>query len=147
MLAKLISAIVCITTIMGFSSELQAQTCEMRVGTDRDGNPIIVTAYEYGYLTERPSFPGGDDKFLEFINDNREYPEEAYQRGVQGKVTCQFLIDTDGSVKYVSLLKEANSLLAREALRILNMMPSWRPGKINGVPVKVRVVKAIPFRR
>ena len=147
MLARLFSAIACIAIMLGFSSEACSQTIEMRIGTDRDGHPIIVTAYEDWYVTERPSFPGGDDKYLEFINDNREYPEEAYQRGVQGKVTCQFLIDTDGSVKCVSLLKNANTLLAREALRLLNMMPSWRPGKIDGVPVKVRVVKTIPFRR
>ena len=146
MLPKLLYAIAFVATVVTLSHQASAQVVAMS-GTDRTGHQINVVAYEDWYVSERPSFPGGDDKYLEFINDNREYPQQAYESGVQGKVTCQFLIDTDGSVKCVSLLKNANYLLAQEAIRLLNMMPKWQPGKLDGVPVKVRVVKTIPFRR
>ena len=146
MLIKLFYTIAFVATIVILSPKASGQTVEMS-GTDKAGHTINVVAYEDWYVSERPSFPGGDDKYLEFINDNRQYPQEAYEKGVQGKVTCQFLIDTDGSVKCISLLKNANYLLAREAIRLLNLMPRWQPGKMDGVPVNVRVVKTIPFRK
>lgn len=146
MFPKLFYTIAFIATIVTFSSRSYSQTVPM-TGTDKAGHVINVVAYEDWYVSERPSFPGGDDKYLEYINDNRQYPQEAYEKGVQGKVTCQFMVDTDGSVKCISLLKNANHLLAKEAIRLLSLMPKWQPGKIDGVPVKVRVVKTIPFRK
>ena len=157
MLARIICMIACIAAIAGNSFETSAQTTQnvrddrmvSMPGTDSAGNPITIMAYKDGAVTVPPRFPGGDSAFMNYVNDTREYPEEAYNKRIQGVITCQFLVDTNGEVKYVSLLKpkDANSLLVREAIRILSTMPRWQPGMLDGVPVKVRVTKRISFRR
>ena len=157
MLIRLFYAFACIAMILGFSSEAVAQradaanrslTVPMYV-TDNNGNQITIIAYKDGAVTEAPEFPGGENAFTTFVNNTRRYPEEAYEQGIQGDITCQFLVDTNGDVKYVSLFKpkHANYLLVQEAIRVLSKMPRWQPGMIDGVPVKVRVVRKVSFKR
>lgn len=124
-----------------------AQTCRISVGTTDTGCVNYMEVYEYDYVTEKPTFPGGDEKLMTFINANREYPADAYAKGIQGRVTCSFVVNANGSVSHVSIIRGVERSLNREALRILSLMPEWNPGKIDGLPVPTRVIRSIPFRK
>lgn len=106
-----------------------------------------MEVFEYDYVSDKPSFPGGDRNLMTFINATREYPREAYRKGIQGRVTCSFVVNVDGSVSHISVLRGVEPTLNKEAIRILSKMPDWIPGKHDGHVVPVRVVWSVPFRR
>ena len=123
----------------------KAQTCRVRVSVNSSaGHVEYREVYEYDYVWEKP---GGDDKLLRFINKNRRYPEAAYRAGIQGKVMCSFIVNSNGAVSDIQVFKGVESSLNEEAVRIFSKMPKWNPGRINGIPVPVRVIRAVPFRR
>lgn len=124
-----------------------AQTCRVNIGQAENGCASYMEVYEYDYVTDKPSFPGGDSDLMQFINRTRVYPKSAYSRGIQGRVTCSFVINTDGSVSHISVLRGVEPSLNREAVRILSLMPGWTPGKLNGKAVPTRVVWSVPFRK
>lgn len=125
-----------------------AQTCRVRVSVSSNGAQCMYReVYEYDYVWEKPSFPGGDDKLISFINKHRKYPKKAYKAGIQGKVMCSFIVNTTGEVSDVQVYKGVEQTLNEEAVRIFTLMPKWIPGRMNGVPVPVRVIRAVPFRR
>lgn len=126
----------------------QAQTCRMRVSVSSNGGDVVYReVYEYDYVWEKPSFPGGDDKLMCFINKHRKYPKKAYKAGIQGRVLCSFIVNTDGCVSDIQVYKGVEQSLNEEAIRILSKMPKWTPGRMNGMAVPVRVIRAVPFRR
>lgn len=125
----------------------KGQTFSVMAGYDEYGMANYIEAFEYDYVHEKPSYPGGENKLTEFINATRVYPSEAYQKGIQGRVTCWFIVNCDGSVSNVSLMRSVNALLNEEAIRIFSLMPDWIPGRINGIPVPVRVVRSVNFRK
>lgn len=133
--------------IFGIASGAKAQTCRVNIGTNHHGNACYIEVFEYDYVTEKPTFPGGDGNMITFINKTRKYPERAYKKGIQGRVTCSFVINTDGSVSHISVLRGVEPSLNKEAIRILSKMPEWTPGKINGQAVPTRVVRTVPFRK
>ena len=133
--------------VSALSQPATAQTFRVNNGISPSGCVNYIEVYEYDYVSEKPAFPGGDTSLMKFINNTREYPKTAYQRGIQGRVTCSFVINADGSVSHISVLRGVEPSLNREAIRILSQMPEWTPGKINGQPVPTRVVWSIPFRR
>lgn len=124
-----------------------AQTVRVRCGTGADGRLAYKEVYEYDYVDDKPCFPGGECKLIAYINEHRRYPRKAYKKGIQGRVICSFIVNADGSVSNVSVLKGVEETLNAEAARILAMMPDWRPGRIEGIPVPVRVLYPIPFRK
>ena len=129
-----------------FSSfSLKAQI--VRVNNVEAGPQSYMEVFEYDYVNQKPEFPGGNDKVLDYINDNRKYPAEAYNKGIQGRVKCSFIVNADGSISNVSLLRSVNELLNEEAIRIFSLMPAWQPGKIDGIPVPVRVVRSVRFKK
>lgn len=128
--------------------ETAAQTYRVRAGKSANGScESFIEVYEYDYVSEKPTFPGGTTKLVEFINDMREYPAEAYKKGIQGRVTCSFVVNQDGSVSHISVIRGVEQSLNREAVRIMSKMPEWIPGKHDGHVVPVRVVWSVPFRR
>lgn len=122
-----------------------AQTC--RVKCVIGGKLTYKEVYEYDYVDEKPSFPGGQCKMVNFINRERKYPDKAYREGIQGRVICSFVVNCDGSVSNISVLKGVEATLNAEAERILSTMPVWLPGRIDGHPVPVRVLYPVPFRK
>lgn len=127
----------------------KAQTVRMRCTVSTDGVTRYEyrEVYEYDYVWEKPSFPGGDVKLIQFINKHRRYPEAAYKAGIQGRVVCSFIVNTNGSVSDVQVFKGVEPSLNREAQRIFRLMPDWTPGKLDGIPVPVRVIRTVPFRK
>lgn len=129
------------------SGTASAQTCRVNIGTSQTGCVNYMEVYEYDYVSEKPCFPGGDSQLMKFINNTREYPKAAYERGIQGRVTCSFVVNADGSISHISVIRGVEPSLNKEALRILGMMPEWKPGKLNGQAVPTRVVWSVPFRK
>lgn len=123
-------------SVLLYTVPLHAQTCRVRISVDAAGGRVEYReVYEYDYVWEKPSFPGGDDKLLSFINKNRHYPEAAYKAGIQGRVVCSFIVNSNGSVSDIQVFKGIEASLNEEALRIFSLMPKWNPGRINGVAV------------
>lgn len=152
-LTPLMNRILLLTLIVtGFLSGLtcsdaDAQTCRVRAGNSVSGAKAYLEVYEYDYVSEKPTFPGGDACLVSFINAHRRYPAEAYRKGIQGRVTCSFVVNADGSVSHISILRGVEDSLNREAIRIMSKMPEWKPGKHDGQAVPVRVVWSVPFRK
>ena len=95
-------------------------------------------AIPFALVEEKPKFQGGDaNTFSAWVNKNLQYPEIAKENGVQGRVTLQFTVNTDGSVSDVKVLRGVDSSLDKEAVRIVSMSPKWTPGKQRERPVKV----------
>lgn len=130
-----------------YSAAVSAQTCRVNTGVSPSGVKCYKEVFEYDYVTDKPTFPGGDSKLVEFINANRQYPADAYKKGLEGRVTCSFVVEADGKVTHIKVIRSASSSLNKEAVRVLKLMPVWNPGRINGVPVPVRVIRCVPFRR
>ena len=95
-------------------------------------------AIPFALVEEKPKFQGGDaNTFSAWVNKNLQYPEIAKENGVQGRVTLQFTVNTDGSVSDVKVLRGVDSSLDKEAVRIVSMSPKWTPGIQRERPVKV----------
>ena len=92
----------------------------------------------FGEMPEtQPAFPGGQAALLKYINDNVRYPEEAKKDNLEGRVVVNFTIEKDGSVTNVKVAKSAHPILDKEAVRVVESMPKWIPGKRNGESYKV----------
>lgn len=124
-----------------------AQRCRVSCGVRADGTTIYKEVYEYNYVSVKPAFPGGDCKMTSYVNSERHYPEAAYKKRVQGRVTCSFIVNCDGSISHVQVVRGVEASLNAEAIRILSNMPEWTPGRIGSQAVPVRMIYTIPFRR
>ena len=93
-----------------------------------------------------PEFAGGMEALAQYIADNVRYPEQAKNNGTQGKVLVRFTIEPDGSVADAEVLHGIGSGCDDEALRVVNAMPKWKPGQVNGKPVPVQYVLPITFK-
>jgi periplasmic protein TonB len=96
-------------------------------------------------VEEMPIYPGGDSALMSFITKNINYPVQAKQKGIQGRVILRFSVNHDGTVGNAMVLKSADPSLDAEALRIVNLMPKWQPGKQGGKPVNVWYAVPITF--
>lgn len=102
--------------------------------------------YEYDVVDEQPQFPGGERGLINFINRTREYPYSAYTRKVEGRVLCSFIVNIDGSITHIKIIKGVEATLNKEAIRIIRSMPNWNAGKIGGEAVPVHCILPIAFR-
>ena len=92
----------------------------------------------YSLLENKPGFQGGDvNQFSLWVNQNLKYPKEAVKDSIQGRVTMQFVIEKDGSVNDVKVLRGIAPVLDNEAVRVISQSPKWAPGTVNGEPVRV----------
>ncbi|MDR1344191.1 MAG: M56 family metallopeptidase [Tannerellaceae bacterium] len=94
---------------------------------------------------EMPQFPGGEAKLIEFLLTSVKYPQEAQESGKEGRVTCAFVVESDGSITETEVMRSIDPLLDAEALRVINLFPKWTPGKIKGKAVAVRFVVPVTF--
>ena len=120
-----------------------------RIDTFNFHDPVYEDpVYELKAIQEQPSFPGGDGELFKFLRENIVYPQYEKQKGIQGKVFVTYVIDKDGSVTNVELYKgiKDGAGLEKEALRVISLMPKWKPGKQNGKYVKVRYILPIFFQ-
>lgn len=97
----------------------------------------------YDVAEVMPQFEGGDEAMTEWINSHLNYPEEA--NGVRGRVVVSFTVMTDGSLDGVTVLRPVHPLLDAEAVRVIQAMPKWLPGRMNGEAVPVRYFVPVNF--
>jgi len=88
-------------------------------------------------VEENPEYPGGANALLRYISENLNYPSEAQRNNVQGRVILHFVVNPDGSVGKIEILRSIDPLLDNEAIRVVKTLPKFKPGKQRGVPVKV----------
>ena len=101
----------------------------------------------FGDIAEQmPMFQGGDRKLMEYLENNVQYPPECEETCVQGRVVVTFLVERDGSISNAKVVKSVHPLLDAEALRVVNAMPKWIPGRQNGVTVAVKYTIPVTFR-
>lgn len=96
-------------------------------------------------VEEMPEFPGGHGALRTFISNNVRYPKVAQENGIQGKVYVTFVVDSDGSITNAKIARGVDPSLDQEALRIVNELPKWQPGKQRGQFVKVSYTVPISF--
>jgi len=97
-------------------------------------------------VEERPSPTGGLKAFYDFVSKNMEYPARARRMGIEGRVFVQFVVEKDGSLTDIQVVKGIGGGCDEEAVRVLSMAPKWNPGKQRGRPVRVRMILPITFK-
>lgn len=103
--------------------------------------------YELFDIQKPPSFPGGEKELFKYLSENIKYPALARENNLQGRVTLTFVVNKDGRISDVTILKDpVGGGCGKEAVRVVNEMPRWVPGEANGNPVKVRYTLPVMFR-
>ena len=97
-------------------------------------------------VEEMPEFPGGMNELLKYLAKSIKYPVIAQENGIQGRVICAFVVNRDGSIVDAEVLRGVDPSLDKEALRVINAMPKWKPGKQRGKPVRVKYTVPVTFR-
>lgn len=110
------------------------------VVVEEDENKIFTV------VEQQPEFQGGYEAMMNFLKKNIRYPASARRMGVDGTVYVSFVVSKDGSISEVKVIRGLSADLDKEAVRVVSMMPPWRPGKQNGKPVFVRFVLPIKFK-
>ena len=100
----------------------------------------------YTICDEKPQFPGGEKSLMEYIANNVQYPKEAKDANIQGRVIVQFVVTKDGSIGQTKIIRGKNELLDQEAVRVIKSLPKFTPGKVDGKPVNVWYTLPISFK-
>jgi protein TonB len=111
-----------------------------------DEKPKEEETKVFDVVEQMPSFPGGDAELMKFLHDHMKYPAVAEENGIQGRVICTFVVERDGSITDVKVIKSVDPSLDKEAIRVLKSMPKWIPGKQNGSAVRVKYTVPVTFR-
>ena len=97
-------------------------------------------------IEEKPQFPGGEEAFMKYIEENLVYPEKAKEDSITGKVLVKFVVEADGSITNVEVIRSANKILDEEAVRVIKNMPKWIPGMQGDKPVRTLMKMPINFQ-
>ncbi|MEG0039505.1 energy transducer TonB [Bacteroides sp.] len=107
---------------------------------------IVVEDEIFVFAENMPVFPGGDAALMQYLGKNIKYPIVPQETGIQGRVIVQFVVDKDGTITHPVILKSVDPYLDKEALRVINAMPKWTPGKQRNQPVRVKYTLPVVFR-
>jgi len=105
-----------------------------------------VTQKIFDVVEQQPSFPGGQTALLQWLQQNIHYPPVAEENGIQGRVVVSFVVEPDGSITNVQVVRGVDPSLDKEAVRVTKAMPKWVPGKQNGQAVRVKYNLPVQFR-
>ncbi|MBO7501602.1 MAG: TonB family protein [Paludibacteraceae bacterium] len=98
-------------------------------------------------VEDMPEFPGGQQALFKYLSDNVKYPTIAQENGIQGRVICQFVVNKDGNIVDVEVVRSGGDpSLDKEAIRVIKSMPKWKPGKQRGKAVRVKYTVPVNFR-
>ncbi len=117
-------------------------------------NEVVVEKVEqkeeetkvFEVVEQMPQFPGGDAALMQYLSSHIKYPVVAEENGIQGRVVCTFVVERNGSISDVRVVKSVDPSLDKEAVRVIKGMPSWIPGKQNGSAVRVKYTVPVTFR-
>ncbi len=139
--------------------EDDVETAEIVIDTEDDKDKQIViqapvqakveeedTDVVFMVVESMPSFPGGDAALFKYLSENIKYPVIAQESGIQGRVICQFVVNRDGSIVDIEVVRSVDRSLDAEAKRVIASMPKWSPGKQRGKSVRVKYTLPVNFR-
>ena len=138
--------------------DVETETIEINTEDDKDVEVVIAPPVEapveeeeeeviFVVVESMPEFPGGQQALFKFLAENVKYPVIAQENGIQGRVICQFVVNKDGSiVDVVAVRSSGEPSLDKEAIRVIQSMPKWKPGKQRGKPVRVKYTVPVNFR-
>ena len=109
---------------------------------DEEAEPEKV----FDMVEQMPTFPGGQQELMAYLGKNIKYPTIAQENGTQGRVIIQFVVERDGTISDVHIARGVDPYLDKEAVRVVQSMPKWIPGKQNGKAVRVKFTVPVMFR-
>ena len=126
-------------------------------GTDEEGGVLVedlkqvvteapVEEEVFDMVEQAPQFPGGEAELMSWLVKNIRYPVIAQENGIQGRVICQFVVGSDGSVRDIKVVRSLDPSCDKEAVRVIQSMPKWIPGRQNGKAVSVRYTLPVIFK-
>ena len=122
------------------TTAIDLETIDPIVETPKDDSEVFVV------VEEQPLFPGGNAAMMKFLGDNIKYPVEAQEKGLEGRVILNFVVEKDGALTDIQIVRGVDPLLDNEAARVIKSMPNWEPGKQRGEVVRVRFTLPTVFR-
>ena len=138
--------------------DVEVEEIEINTEDDKDVEVVIAPPVEapkeeeeeeviFMVVESMPEFPGGQQALFKYLGENVKYPVIAQENGIQGRVVCQFVVNKDGSIVDVVVVRSSgDASLDKEAIRVINSMPKWKPGKQRGKPVRVKYTVPVNFR-
>jgi TonB family protein len=121
--------------------------CSSLCVRSQDGVAAKDSIYDLAAVKDQPDFPGGMQAMYKWLATNTNYPREALDKEIQGKVYVEFVVEKDGHVDHVVVRRGCNPLLDQEALRVIGQMPAWEPGRLeDGTVVPTRFTIPIDFK-
>ena len=123
------------------TAQVEAYTPPAVVEEEEESSQQIFTVVE-----TMPELPGGQGALLQYLAKSIKYPVIAQENGIQGRVSCSFVVNKDGSIVDAEVIRGVDPSLDKEALRVINSMPKWSPGKQRGKPVRVKYTVPVTFR-
>lgn len=124
--------------------EVVAQPNTTKPSTTAPKSNTNSTAYTV--VEEMPEFPGGENGLMTFLAANMKYPPVAAENGIQGKVIVRFVVQKDGSIGDVEIVRSLDAACDKEVIRLVRSMPLWKPGILNNKPVSVWYSLPVNFR-
>ena len=149
---KVVEILTIIDDDVELDEEFEFESTEADDATIIDAVPVITEEESeedtevFVIVEDMPEFPGGELALRQWISNNVKYPVIAAENGVQGKVYVTFVVDRDGSVTNARIARGVDPSLDQEALRVVNNLPKWKPGKQRGKPVRVSYTVPINFQ-
>lgn len=146
-----------ITTILDIVDDKIVIDNELEIDADVDNNKEeysyvetteekeVVETEIFTVVEENPMYPGGDEARMKFLQDNIKYPQMARESGIQGPVYVTFVVEANGSITNIKILRGIGGGCDEEAIRVVNIMPKWVPGKQRGKNVRVQFNMPIKF--
>ena len=138
--------------------DVEVEEIQINTEDDKDMEVVIEPPVEapveeeeeeviFVVVESMPEFPGGQQAMMKYIGENIKYPVIAQENGIQGRVICQFVIEKDGRVTDIQVVRSSGEpSLDKEAVRVINSMPKWKPGKQRGKPVRVKYTIPVNVR-
>ncbi|MBP7239072.1 MAG: energy transducer TonB [Saprospiraceae bacterium] len=138
---------------IGSQTQINANgTIDADLGVENPGTGIVdepspePTVYNSYAVEQQPEFPDGLDAMYTFLKKNIGYPQLAKEIGLSGIVYVQFVVSKEGRIEHAKIVRGVGGGLDQEALRVVNLMPAWKPGRHNGKPVAVNFTLPIKFQ-
>lgn len=137
---------------------VETESIEVNAEDDQEQEVVIAAPVEapveeeeeevvFVVVEKMPEFPGGQQALFKYLSENVKYPMIAQENGIQGRVICQFVVNRDGSIVDVEVVRSGgDASLDKEAIRVIKSMPKWKPGQQRGKPVRVKYTVPVNFK-
>ena len=139
--------------------EDNVETESIEINTEDDKEEVVIAApveapeeeeeeeVIFVVVESMPEFPGGQQALFKYLSENVKYPVIAQENGIQGRVICQFVVNKDGSIVDIEVIRSGGDpSLDKEAVRVIKSMPKWKPGKQRGKAVRVKYTVPVNFK-